>query len=319
LRHLQNIDNMIEVKMPTDEFGYTGRECPNDTCKGYFKIIFGTGLKGVTDCHCPYCGHTADQSQFHTPDQIEYAHSVVTRKVFDAVEKDFKSMEFDIKPKGPFGIGISMKVQSSPPHPLHHYREKDLETHIECPNCTLKYAVYGVFAFCADCGQHNSLQILSDNLRVIEKMLDMALKSTDKIASKLVENALEDCVSSFDGFGRELCKIHAEKSSNSSRAEDMSFQNLGGAKQNLINLFDFTISDGLSDDEWKTAVRCFQKRHLINHKMGVVDNEYIQKTGDTTSIVGRKIIITEEEVRELIDIVEKIAQYTSEQFDQKNR
>ena len=42
--------------------------------------------------------------------------------------------------------------------------EKQLETEVVCVNCTLRYSVYGVFAFCPDCGQHNSLQILDKNL-----------------------------------------------------------------------------------------------------------------------------------------------------------
>jgi hypothetical protein len=137
------------VSIQPDVEGFTGRECPNSACKGYFKVMFGTGLKGENlPCHCPYCGHTASHSEFWTKEQIEYAQSVALGRITDAIHKDLKKLEFDIKPQGAFGIGISIKVEPGRPHPIRWYREKALETHIECSSCTLKYAVFGVFAFC---------------------------------------------------------------------------------------------------------------------------------------------------------------------------
>jgi hypothetical protein len=301
--HLRNLGNHFSISLPTDEEGYIGRECPNVNCKGYFKIVNGTGLSDVTDCHCPYCGHITDQSEFHTPDQIEYAKSVAMQKISDALLKDLKKKEFDIKPRGPFGIGISMKVESKKTHPIHWYREKVLETHIQCENCTLKYAVFGVFAFCPDCGQHNSLQILKMNLEVVGKMLNMAETADAALKIRLVENALEDTISTFDGFGRELCRIHNKKSSDPAKAEKITFQNLEGARHNLTVLFGLDIAAGFTPDEWKEAVRGFQKRHLIAHKMGVVDAEYIQKTGDTQNTIGRKVNISENEIRKIVQFV----------------
>ncbi len=154
--HLRRLGNSISIPIPADDNGFTGRECPQPECEGYFKIELGTGLKGEgLPCHCPYCGHTAGQDQFWTKEQIEYAKSVAMRRITDAFHKDLKKLEFDHKPKGAFGIGISMKVKPGRPTPIHYYREKQLETEVVCVNCTLRYSVYGVFAFCPDCGQHN--------------------------------------------------------------------------------------------------------------------------------------------------------------------
>lgn len=311
MRHLRNLGNQIMVSLPTDEHGYIGRECPNDVCKGYFKIVNGTGLKGITDCNCPYCGNTADQKEFFTPEQIEYVKSVAIRKFKDALVKDLKEFEFDIRPKGGFGIGISMKVEPGRQHPIRWYRERTLETHIECSNCTLKYAVYGVFAFCPDCQQHNSLQILNKNLELAAKMLDMAATSDAEIAERLIENALEDCVSAFDGFGREICRVCANKATEPAKAEKISFQNLEGVKQSLIGIFGIDLSAALSVEEWKMAIRGFQKRHLLSHKMGVVDEEYKRKSGDAKAVVGRKIIVSADEVRELIGVISKLAKSIS--------
>lgn len=319
MRHLRKLGNKLEVGLPTDESGQVGRECPSADCSGYFKIVPGTGLEGVSNCHCPYCGHTADQSEFLTLDQVEYAKSVALRRVMDAAVKDLKSLEFDVKPKGPLGIGFSMKVKPGRRYPVRRYREKMLETHIECSGCTLKYAVFGVFAFCPDCGQHNSLQILDKNLELVAKMLDMAATAEPEVAAGLIGNALEDCVSAFDGFGREMCRIHAKNSTDAAKAEKMSFQNLEGAKQNLVELFGLDFSAGLNGDEWRAAIRGFQKRHLLSHTMGVVDDEYVRKSGDAQAIVGRKVSVGADEVRELIRTISKLARSLCDRLQRSKR
>jgi len=311
MRHLRGLGNRLTIHVPTDEGGYLGRECPNGACKGYFKIVPGTGLKGVTACHCPYCGHTASQSGFATRDQIQYARSVTLRTVHQAVQKDLKELEFEVKPKGPLGLGISMKLRPGPLHPLHSYREKALETYVECANCALKYAVYGVFAFCPDCGEHNSLQILRKNLEVVGAVLDIAAAADGELATRLMENALENCVSAFDGFGREVCRIHARISADPPKAEKVSFQSLERANKELSVLFKIDLAAGLTNGELRAAVQAFQKRHLLSHKMGVVDSDYVRKSGDVNAVVGRKVNIRAEEIRELASIVGKLGAYLS--------
>jgi hypothetical protein len=301
--------------MPPDESGFIGRECPNLDCEGYFKIVFGTGLKGESlPCHCPYCGHTAGHDCFWTKEQIEYAQSVAKRKIVDALHQDLMKMEFDHKPKGAFGIGISLKVKPGLPVPIHYYREKRLETEVVCSNCTLRYSVYGVFAFCPDCGQHNSLQILDKNLEVINKMLDLALDKEKEIAEKLIENALEDCVSAFDGFGRELCQVYKKNAADPAKLDKASFQNLEAAKAMLLAMFHIDLSVHLTAAEWQSAARGFQKRHLFSHKMGVVDQDYIAKTCDTQAVLGRKVSLITDEVRCLVQIIDKLARSVSDDF-----
>ena len=270
-------------------------------------------------CHCPYCDHTAGHDHFWTKAQIEYAQSVAIRKITDAVYKDLRKLEFDHKPKGAFGIGISMKVGRHRLTPIHKFREKKLETEIICASCTLRYAVYGVFAFCPDCGQHNSSQIFDKNLELVEKMLELASKVDDTdVSERLVENALEDCVSAFDGFGKEICRVHAETAINPIRAGKISFQDLGGANKNLSSLFDIDLSDGITAEEWEEVTRGFQKRHLLSHRMGVVDEAYIRKTDDIEAVVGRKVTFTPNDVREVVRLVGKLAKYVFAEFQARS-
>ena len=140
---LRSLGKKVRVPIRPDKDGYLGRECPNPACEEYFKITPGTGIKGPAPCHCPYCGHTGESKTFWTLDQIQYARSVVKQKVIEAVRQDLKALEFEHKPRGPFGIGISMKLQPGAPVPIRWYREKNLETEIVCDQCSLRYAIYG--------------------------------------------------------------------------------------------------------------------------------------------------------------------------------
>lgn len=214
----------MSISIPPDNKGYIGRECPE--CEHYFKITPGSGLKGENlPCHCPYCGHRAGQDQFFTQAQIEYAQSVAINKITGSFIKDLKSLKFNHRPKGRFGIGFSMKVNGRP-EPIRHYSELQLEEEIACDNCTLRYTVYGSFAFCPDCGRHNSVQILKKNLMLAEKQIALAYEVEPDMATHLISDALENGVSAFDGFGRESCKVHAAKATDPRKAEKISFQNL---------------------------------------------------------------------------------------------
>lgn len=316
MKHLTNLGSQFSISIPPDEDGLVGRECPVPECESYFKIQLGTGLKGKNlPCHCPHCGHAAGPDKFFTKAQVEYVQSVVMNKVTGALLKDLKSLEFNHPPRGGFGIGISMTV-SGRPTPIRYYREKQLETEVVCEQCALRYMIYGVFGFCPDCRVHNSFQILKKNLELVGKILAVAETQEQAVAQSLIANGLEDCVSAFDGFGREICRLHAKRSTDPGKAEKVSFQNLEGTKQNMKLLFNLDLTAGLTDDEWKTAVQVFQKRHLLSHKMGVVDEEYVRKSGDTHAVVGRKVNIAIDEVRAFSQIIGKLGRWLSEAIEE---
>jgi hypothetical protein len=297
MNNLRNLGNQFSIPIHADEDGYLGRECPVQECLGYFKITPGTGIKGPAPCRCPYCGHSGENKTFFTQEQIEYAKSIVIRQVSDAFFKDLKSLEFEHKPRGPFSIGISMKVKTSPLQPIRYYREKQLETEVVCDSCTLRYAIYGVFGWCPDCGVHNSFQILTKNFELVKKELILAESAEKDLADHLVGDALENLVSAFDGFGREVCLR---------KGADIRFQNLAAAKRKVLEIFGFDFGDSLPPDEWERACRVFQKRHLLAHKMGVIDEEYVQKANDPGAIVGRKIYVDKDEATSAIGILEAL-------------
>jgi hypothetical protein len=180
---------------------------------------------------------------------------------------------------------------------IRYYREKQLETEVVCDNCTLRYAIYGVFGWCPDCGVHNSLQNLIKNLELARKELTLAKSADTELANHLLGDALENVVSTFDGFGREICL---------QKGADIHFQNISGARRRVLDTFGFDFADSLSADKWDCVCRIFQKRHLLAHKMGVIDAGYLQKANDPGAVAGRKIHVSHDEVNSAISIIEAL-------------
>jgi len=276
----------MTVKLSPDSEGYVGRECPD--CKKYFKVKGGTGLPGTPPCHCPYCNHVGASNEFVTEDQVEYAKSVVLNKVSSDFLGMMKKVERRPDPRAFISIGIKV---TGKPVPVTRYAEKELEEKVTCSACTLQYTIYGAFGFCPDCGIHNSRQIANTNFDLIIRMLDRAKSAPADVATKTVENALEDAVSCFDGFGREHCSALAFK---------VSFQNIEAARDRLRKEVGLDIAPQ-DPATWKFICEQFQKRHLIAHKAGIVDVEFITRTGALPHLLGRKVVVSESEVRTLVD------------------
>jgi hypothetical protein len=156
-----------------------------------------------------------------------------------------------------------------------------------------------VFGFCPDCAVHNSLQILHKNLELVDKLLAVAETQEAPVAQHLIENALEDCVSAFDGFGRETCRVFAPKAVKPEKAAEIRFQNIAAARDRVREQFRIDFAATTAPADWKHILRAFQKRHLLAHKMGVVDEDYLSATGESSSLIGRKVSITCNETREL--------------------
>ena len=284
----------MDIKIHPDTEGYTGRECP--ACEKYFKIRFGTGLPGEVDCHCPYCNEIASHNKFWTKQQIDYARSVAMNQITSQFLGQMKKMERKPDRNKFMSIGITV---SGSPTPIIRYQENELEEKVTCENCTLEYTIYGIFGYCPDCGVHNSKQMANANFDLILKMLDLASQADGDISNKLIENAMEDAISAFDGFGREQC---------AGTYKGISFQNIAKARDRILREQQLDISEGISPDEWSFVATQFQKRHLLAHKMGIIDEDYCRNTGTNPMLVGRKVSISKDDVECLMGHLTKVGE-----------
>lgn len=307
-RNLKRLEDGLRVSIPTDEDGMVGRECPNEDCLGYFKIKLGTGLTDENlPCHCPYCGETEDQNHFWTKDQIEYARSIMINEVSKALKADVSEWDRELKrsSRNSF-IKLGMEFKGNT-HSVYQYEEKQLETNIVCDSCTLEYSIYGLFAFCPDCAMHNSIQIFKKNIELVEKLITLSTQENDnELSQLLLIKSLETAVATFDGFGRAYCDAYSARTVDPDKTKKIVFQNLPKARTSFHKAFGHDFASSLSNDDWEFVIRLFQKRHLFSHKMGIVDESYIEITKDPEAIIGRKITIESNEIKRLTLILLKI-------------
>ncbi|ULQ61027.1 hypothetical protein K7I13_07180 [Brucepastera parasyntrophica] len=283
----------IPVDIPLDDNGFIGRECLE--CERYFKLKPGTGLP-TKHCHCPYCDYEGDGNTFWTKAQIEYAQSVALNQVinkylqpsFDKLNKTFKDLER--KSRNSL-IKFKFKVSNEKLElPIKYYNEKELETYIVCDSCGLEFAVYGVFARCPDCAELNAFLIYDKSLDITEKKLFIFLKPEipNDIRMDSYKFILFDCISAFDGLGKELRKkvqnIFPERPKNI-------FQNLNALDDCTGNI----ISN--SHSNYQFIFKMFQVRHIYEHNMGVIDEDFIKKLDGYSDKLGMRYNLSEDEIK----------------------
>lgn len=299
------MEKKIEIMFPTDEHGLTGREC--HVCGGYFKVKDGTGLP-TTECICPYCEHKDSSNEFLTKEQKEYVKSYIGREVLGPelrkIAQSLRNLERSTR-----GGFLQIKVTTSGLNfPLKYYSERDLETHVICDSCGLEFAIYGVFANCPDCGRLNALTILKKSMEVENKKLRF-LDSLDSSETELKEAVLSDVlsggVSSFDGFGKGLRAKYPEVFPEQPKNL---FQNLVSLSSCLETSLGTSLRVLIGDEAFKFLVKWFQVRHLYEHNMGVIDEDFVRKVEGSDHLKGKKYPLDRKEIEKVLNAVKKASE-----------
>jgi len=302
----------MTVKLPTDEGGLTGRECPSPDCSpAYFKVKPGTGItSGQAHTLCPYCGHKGDPSDFHTKAQIQYAKDILTREATDGIERELKNA-LGIGPSGIRKIGggflsleISLKPGSKPP--IRRPYEEVLRRDLVCAHCGLVHSVFGIATWCPDCGADIFLEHVRKEYDVVKLILadvdNRAERLGARVAARDVENALEDTLSIFEAVLRAVTKRKLLLSKPSEEVDQIMNKNIGNRYQSVtlasglaLEYLGVTLFESLTDEERSLLSRTFEKRHPITHNLGVVDRKYLERV-QSGELEGREIRVSAEEV-----------------------
>ncbi len=298
-----NKDKTYNISIPKDDQGFVGRECPK--CEKYFKLKPGTGLP-TSECHCPYCDFKGISNDFFTKDQIEYAKSIAIKDIYKDVSNSISNMFKDLERETRGGF-IQFKVSSTNNHsnyPIKLYNEKELETHIICDNCKLEFAIYGVFARCPDCNELNAFTIFNKSLEVSKKLLEFI--TSNNIDYDLKEAQLKlilsDCISSFDALGKALRLCYPQIFPIKPKNLFQNISELSGAMTTALNI---NLSELLED--YSFVYKMFQVRHINEHNMGVIDDDFVKKIPSLIHLKGRKYKVSETEILNFIEYLNKIS------------
>ena len=309
--------HQIPVSVPTDAEGYLDRQCPSPECKFEFKVHAENWKNKVREeeVFCTFCGHTADSTNWSTPEQTEYftkeALNHLNARLGQAMKLDADNWNRR-QPRNSF-IRIAMTANSAPQQILIPPQAADpMRLSITCPACSCRYAVIGAAFFCPACG-HNAADIMfaqtisgiRNSLASLSSVRAAILDkdTAENTARLIVENGLQNAVTAFQRYAEALYNRFPAVTPPRRNV----FQNLKEGSDLWRAASGKHYADYLTTAEAMTLARLFQQRHLLAHTQGIVDDNYIARTGDSSYRVGQRVVIREAAVRECLTLIEKLA------------
>lgn len=200
------------------------------------------------------------------------------------------------------GSFIRMKLDYRPAWiPISHYEEKEVQTNVTCDHCGLDFAIFGVFATCPDCGRLNALRVFTESLRAVIKRL--ALLDTPhgaELAEEILDDALDGAVSAFDGVGKEIARRYPHMLA--LRPRNL-FQNLPALGIALEDAIGSNLQEILGKEQHDFLVRMFNVRHIYEHNMGVIDDDFIRRVPRAAHLIGQKYELRRAEVEEFLEAI----------------
>lgn len=273
-----DLHKTLRISIPTDNDGFIGFACNEESCRQYFKVY-------EKDCsealHCPYCGTQSIRNSLLTSDQHDYAREV-------AVEEARVLAIEEIQRQLQRGLRGSKNIKFKPGRPPiakriePRYVEREVDTEFQCEQCSTRFQVYGIFGFCPGCSQEN-LQLYDANWANIKRELDVA---SDR--NRQLRHAYSDLISTFEIF----CKRKA-KSITQGKGK---FQDLFDTRKFFKKHINVDILADIHDEDLLALRRVFQKRHVCIHAGGEITERYVKKVPEDNSLLGTQVVLTVEEL-----------------------
>jgi uncharacterized Zn finger protein (UPF0148 family) len=321
IRELKRMEREpVRLPIDADADGYFDRECPNEECEFQFKVMLDDWEEGFEgpEMHCPLCGMLASADHFWTKEHLAQAEEQATRyfsgRLGQAMARGARSFN-SRQPRGGF---ISMSLEyKGPTHvpalvPVEAAEEMQLK--ITCEQCNARFAVIGSAFFCPKCGHSSAVQVFNDALTKIEAKVEhidrvvRTVAEVDKDAAELTRRSLlESSVSdAVVAFQRVMEELYRSQPNAGDKVKPNTFQRLDDGSDLWRAVGARAYADVLSASELTRLRICFQRRHLLAHREGIVDDQYIERTGDTRYALGQRIIVRPEHVVELVALVRKL-------------
>lgn len=320
LKTISGLDgSMVEVPISAepDEQGYIDRECPAEECTFTFKVHDEDWRDIVRDeaVWCPFCGEERDANAWWTTEQIESGQQAALAKVSDlisgAMRRDAASFNRR-QPKRSF-LSMTMRVDARPQMiPLPAAASAPMELKVTCEACRCRFAVIGSAYFCPACGNNGADRVFQQSLHTIVATLDnldaIVAGLLDRDAAHntrrlLVEDSLQRIVTAFQRYVEALFARHASPP----KARRNVFQNLIEGSALWQQAYGAAYSAHLDTRGLEMLKRYFQQRHLLAHCDGIVDADYLAKTGDPVYRAGQRIVVRETAVRDCLALVGDLA------------
>jgi len=321
-KELERLEAGTSVSIPVeaDERGYVDKECPAANCRDLFKVLEHDWRHVFREeqVFCPRCGHSAPADQWWTTEQVEQAQGKAFAQVQSRISKAIRRDARDFNRRQPREgfIKMSMKAHGAE-HPSVIVPLKTaeiLEQCIECEQCHARYAVLGPAFFCPCCGGNSIDRMFGsalDKVRAKASRLDTIREALSREANRdiaeslcrsILESGIKDCVVAFQNYAYHRYVSIAGVTNPPANV----FQRLDRGSELWRETTGKGYEDWLAPGELDHLRVLFQRRHLLAHTDGIVDQKYLDNSGDSTYRVGQRIVVTANEVVEMASLTAKL-------------
>lgn len=290
----------IPTNIECDKDGYIEKQCPNKECKSVFKI-YKDDLKQKTDnnkLYCPLCGHTDNINNWFTDNQLlQFANiaNQYTKKISEdsKLANDIDSILKDID-----------------------RNIKDIQEcyiNVQCNKCKARYKVNENSYFCPCCNEYEIVKVFLNQINVLEanvNMIDLLVASIAEgirftIKRNILENAIIQIVSYFQSYAYKKY-LSIVKEEDSSEINVNTFQRIKDGSNCFKKSMGKEYNDFLTNDDYEKMCLFFQRRHILQHNNGIVDDRYLKNSNDSDYKLGQRIIVKKEDVLEFLNIIRKL-------------
>ncbi len=315
----------IEVRIPVEEDadGYYDKECPNEQCLSQFKI-HAEDWKALDDkaiIYCPFCRHEAGPRSWWTTEQIERGKELAIAHAKHLISGHFRKImgdmakDFNRRQQSNSFIKMRMDVRSSPtaaPVLVPLAAADVMRTKLTCGRCGFRYGFVGTAYFCPSCGHHDVEASFDVGIRKIRKTpeaIEKLRETMDRdMAADLSNTLLEDAIKSGVTQFETASKYLYERATDAPLAKSKGnlFQRLADASAEWEKITGQAFTAFLCQDEIDRLNVYFQRRHVLGHNDGHVDEKYISKSGDASYQPSQRIVVKPDAVLDFADLLERL-------------
>jgi hypothetical protein len=283
----------------SDQQGMWGRNCP--ICKKYFRT---NHIMGPTSC--PYCSELAPDLAFVSEEQKHYLTACYDAFARAYLEKKNTSVDM---------------VDITDEKVAWHYSEEKLQFHFTCQSngCKTEADILGEYGYCPACGRSNSRhlfpQAFDNELARLQQILNNVSDRHER--EETWEKMTVDSVSRFEALAKHLRRRLLRFPMTANRRKELealNFQQPLIADRLLKQWFDVGMLDWggngsnpkrqVPQSEIEFIKTMVQKRHILIHNGGLVDQEYLDNTGDVARLDERIRIRSKDARRFLTNVRE---------------
>jgi hypothetical protein len=327
IREIKRLDIMqgvqIPIKIPLDQKGYLDRRCPHRECSADFKVLFVDWRGKVPDnvACCPKCGKRTTPQDFNTPSQKQYIQQTAKAYAAKQVQGALRRAAGRTRPQK-FGGGLlsfEMRVSyraGALPVVLPIEAENILRQDFECEGCGCRYSTIGACYFCPACGRNSAIkdfeQTVATSLKAVDALNDIRNALASKygpdaaadVSQQILEDQIENLITAFQRITEAL--FQRLPNAASYKCDQNLFQRLDDASALWQQATGRDYASLLQAAELAELGTMLQRRHKLGHSQGMVDQRYVDKSGDSTYAVGQRLVINTQQVHRLADIVRKL-------------